>query len=53
VDHSDALKNSTYAAPAKDSVAEVMMNFVCAFPLDGKPAAAAPASAPAPAQKSK
>ncbi|AEK63112.1 surface-adhesin E family protein [Collimonas fungivorans] len=54
VDHSDALKNSTYAAPAKDSVAEVMMNFVCAFPLDGKPAAAAtPAPVPAPAQKSK
>jgi hypothetical protein len=44
VDHSDALKNSTYAKPAAGSVAEVMMNFVCAFPLDGKPA---PAAAPA------
>jgi opacity protein-like surface antigen len=36
VDHSDALKNSTFAAPAKDSVAEVMMNFVCKFELPAK-----------------
>lgn len=40
VDHSDALKNSTYVKPADGSVAEVMMNFVCNFPLDGKPAPA-------------
>jgi len=41
VDHSDALKGSTFVKPAADSVAEVMMNYICAFPLDGKPAAAA------------
>ncbi len=36
VDHSDALKNSTYVKPAKDSIAEVMMDFVCAFPIAAK-----------------
>ncbi|WP_211452107.1 surface-adhesin E family protein [Collimonas antrihumi] len=36
VDHSDALKNSTYTKPAADSIAEVMMNFVCAFPIAAK-----------------
>jgi hypothetical protein len=36
VDHSDALKNSTYTKPAEGSVAEIMMNFVCAFPIPAK-----------------
>jgi len=36
VDHSDALKNSTYMKPAAGSIAEVMMNFVCAFPIAAK-----------------
>lgn len=42
VDHSDALKNSTFAKPAPSTAAEALMNFVCAFPLDTKPAATAP-----------
>lgn len=36
VDHSDALKNSTFVKPAKDSVAEVMMGYVCGFPIAAK-----------------
>ncbi len=36
LDHSDALKNSPFTKPAEGSVAEVMMNFVCAFPLVSK-----------------
>ncbi|HWX00963.1 surface-adhesin E family protein [Collimonas sp.] len=40
VDHSDALKGATFVKPAAGSVAEVMMNFVCTFPLDGKAAPA-------------
>ena len=40
VDHSDALKGAPFGKPATDSIAEVMMNYVCNFPLDGKPAPA-------------
>ncbi|MFC5475794.1 surface-adhesin E family protein [Paraherbaspirillum soli] len=36
LDHSDALKNMKFSAPAKDSVAEKMMDIVCAFPLNAK-----------------
>ncbi|MEO6917848.1 MAG: surface-adhesin E family protein [Collimonas sp.] len=36
VDHSDALKGSTFVKPADGSVAEVMMNFVCKFDLAAK-----------------
>lgn len=35
-DNSDALKNSPYTKPAEGSVAEVMMNFVCASELNAK-----------------
>lgn len=35
-DHSSALKNMTFNPPAKDSFAEAMMNFVCAFPITDK-----------------
>ncbi|MFI5781616.1 surface-adhesin E family protein [Nocardia sp. NPDC051570] len=37
-DHSDALKDSRFVKPAAGSVAETMMNFVCSFQLDERPA---------------